>query len=121
MVRARTPINYARVKELAWLQCPDAEIADSMGIDPAAFSRRKKTDKQLREALRKGRADGKIAIRGYQLKSAKEGKPTVLIWLGKQSLGQTDKPVDESESARLDKVDELNARIDAMAGKQESG
>jgi len=36
-------------------------------------------------------AMGKMSIRRLQFEKAKEGNTTMLIWLGKQYLGQTDK------------------------------
>lgn len=41
----------------------------------------------------------KIQLRGWQWKAAEKGNATLLIWLGKQYLGQSDQPIDESAPA----------------------
>jgi hypothetical protein len=46
--------------------------------------------------LLKGRSQGKIRLRQLQLKAAEKGSAAILIWLGKQMLGQTDQ-IDNSE------------------------
>ena len=56
------------------------------------------------EFLTKGRANLKKRLRKAQLDAALSGNSTMLIWLGKQMLGQVDKqeiehirPIDEIE------------------------
>jgi hypothetical protein len=41
--------------------------------------------------LRKGRAAGQSRLRDRQMEAALDGQPTMLVWLGKQYLGQSDK------------------------------
>jgi hypothetical protein len=45
------------------------------------------------EYLTKGRAGMKRRLRAVQLSTALSGNATLLIWLGKQYLGQTDQPM----------------------------
>ena len=47
--------------------------------------------KSYSESIAKGRDNGKIRLRQYQWASAKKGNVAMLIWLGKQILGQSDK------------------------------
>ena len=41
--------------------------------------------------LKKGRDQGKTSLRRMQWEKAQSGNTTMLIWLGKQMLGQKDK------------------------------
>jgi hypothetical protein len=46
----------------------------------------------VRKAIEKGRATGKLSLRRRQIQIMEEtNNPTMAIWLGKQMLGQTDK------------------------------
>ena len=47
------------------------------------------------ECIKKGRNDGKMSLRRTQFRLAQESA-TMAIWLGKQILGQREKPIEES-------------------------
>jgi len=49
----------------------------------------------LQHYIKEMGADGRMSIRRWQMAKAKEGNPTMLIWLGKQYLGQKDKREDD--------------------------
>lgn len=49
----------------------------------------------FRHIMSKKRAGGKASLRRMQWKSAEDGNTTMLIWLGKNILGQTDKVQNE--------------------------
>lgn len=74
------------VEDLAAIGCNDREIAAWFGIN----------DNSLRynfsEELAKGRSNLKQSLRRAQLKLALTGNAVMLIWLGKNILGQTDSP-----------------------------
>jgi hypothetical protein len=42
-----------------------------------------------------------VSLRRAQFKAAKEGNVTMLIWLGKQRLGQKNEPIQSGGSDRL--------------------
>jgi len=48
--------------------------------------------------IAKGKADGKIRLRRKQFDVAMKGNTTMLIWLGKQILGQNDQNVGDDYS-----------------------
>lgn len=48
-------------------------------------------DPKFSEAVEKGKEKGKSMLRQKQYDLAMEGNPTMLIWLGKQVLGQRDR------------------------------
>ena len=72
--------------KLAKYNLTNIEIADIYGCDEALLR------KNYSEFLTKGRAELKKRLRQAQYEVAVEGKNvTMLIWLGKQILGQTEK------------------------------
>ena len=84
-------IDYKIVEGLAAIQCTESEIAVAIGFSLSGFSKRKKNDPELVEALEKGRETGRKSLRRLQWQAAQGGNNTMLVWLGKQYLGQTDK------------------------------
>jgi len=108
-------IDYAKVKEMAQDQCTDAEIGRCIGYTVQGFIKRKKDDPELVEALEDGRAIGATSLRRLQWQLAQEGNATMLVWLGKNYLGQTDKLEQKNDGA-------LNVTVthSRMANKQES-
>ena len=91
-------IDTKEVEKLAGYGCTNIEIADFFGCSPDLI------EKSYSEFLTKGRATLKKRLRKAQLDAALSGNSTMLIWLGKQMLGQVDKqeiehirPIDEIE------------------------
>ena len=97
-------IDYDQVAKDAARQYTEYEIAQDLGLTDDGFRKRKARDKKLRDALDKGRAGGRTSLRRYQWKGAQEGNTTMLIWMGKQYLGQRDK-------AELDRNDNVTVTI----------
>lgn len=88
MARPRKPINLQQVEALATIGATDDEIATVLGISTDTVGRRKKDDPEFKESLKIGRDKGKITLRRLQWKSAQGGNVVMLIFLGKQLLGQ---------------------------------
>ena len=91
-------IDPKLVEKLAGYGCTNTEIAGVYGCSADLI------DKSYSEFLTKGRANLKKRLRKAQLDAALSGNSTMLIWLGKQMLGQVDKqeiehirPIDEIE------------------------
>jgi hypothetical protein len=80
-----------KMGQLGMLDPLDKEVAAFIGITPEAFHRLKKRHPKIQQYLDEGRARGTTSIRRQQFKKAMDGDTTMLIWLGKQKLGQTDK------------------------------
>ncbi len=112
-----TPQMLKAVSEIAVRQCPDEEIAAYLGISYSTFKRRKAENPELAEAIEGGRDMGKQMLRDVQWNSAVEGKNvTMMIWLGKQYLGQSDKT---DLLGRDGKPFEFTIAINAGNGDQE--
>jgi len=84
-------IDFVKLKALAQIQCTDAEIAAVLGCSLPTFNRNKDKDPRVVETIEEGKASGRASLRRKQYAVALDGNPTMLIWLGKQLLGQRDK------------------------------
>lgn len=91
--RPRIEINWEELDKLCFLQCTLREIAGFFDCSEDTIDRR------LKEQYGVGFAEyfavksqgGKISLRRLQYQTATKGNVSMLIWLGKQWLGQTDK------------------------------
>ena len=93
MARPRLEIKWDDVDKLCGLQCSEQEIADFLGVSVDTLARACNREHKLSfaEYFAQKRGNGKIALRRAQWQLAQKGNPTMLIWLGKQHLGQSDK------------------------------
>lgn len=94
MARPKAKIDADQVEKLAHIGCTTKEIAGFFEVSEDTIERR------FAGELRKGREGGKIRLRRLQLQAAEKLNPAILIWLGKQMLGQSDK-------LEVDTVDKL--------------
>jgi hypothetical protein len=94
--RPKIIIDFDAVKRLAAVMATDEEIASYFGCSVDTLTRRGEEYRQAKEA---GRQAGALNLRRYQIEAAKAKNPTMLIWLGKQYLGQKDKTEVEHSGA----------------------
>lgn len=73
------------MERLAAICCTMTEIAAVTGLSVDTLERR------FAVPIKRGREVGKATLRREQYRLAMNGNPTMLIWLGKQLLGQSDK------------------------------
>ena len=115
--RPRINLEPEQVRKLAAIHCTVDEIADVMAVSRDTIYR------NYKDQLDIGRAEGKMSLRADQLKAAKNGSGAMLIWLGKQILGQKDQQeiavVDEEEK-RLSEED-VDAMLNKITGNENSG
>lgn len=78
------------IENMARIMCTEEEIADVLGCSRDLFYT-KENENLFRQAIEKGRATGKQSLRRKQYEVAMKGNSSMLIWLGKQWLNQTDK------------------------------
>ena len=82
-------IDGEQVRKLANYGCTNVEIADFFGCHESLIRH------SYSEYVTKGKAEMKLRLRQLQWKSAEKGNAVMLIWLGKQLLGQSDIPLGE--------------------------
>ena len=88
--RPRIQIDLAQVEALAQIGCTLDEIAAVLNVSPSTVDDRMLKDEGFQAAHKKGSEHGKATLRRMQWNSAKGGHVTMMIWLGKQLLGQKD-------------------------------
>ena len=89
-------IDPKQVEKLAAYGCTNTEIASFFGCSKDLISKSYSTN------VEKGKDSGRIRLRQLQWRAAERGNISMLIWLGKQVLGQSDRkeiemstPIDE--------------------------
>jgi hypothetical protein len=89
--RPPAKFDLAQIASLSQLGCTDEEIAAFFSVDRKTIQRHKAADAEFAAALVNGALKGNISLRRVQFKAALEGDRTMMIWMGKQRLGQRDK------------------------------
>jgi hypothetical protein len=91
----RKVVNPEEVYKLAAIGSTDREIARwfDMGEDTLRYN--------FADILEKGREDLRQSLRMAQIKAALGGNVTMMIWLGKNLLGQSDNPTNTEEKQPL--------------------
>lgn len=93
MGRAKVIIDWAVVDKYLQAGCDGTEVAASLGIDARTLYRRCEEEKRVTfDAYKQSkRAQGDSLLKAKQFSVAMAGDKTMLVWLGKQRLGQKDK------------------------------
>ena len=77
-------IDPEMVRQLAMIDCSYDEMAAVLKCDPKTLTNR------FSQVIKEGREEGRSSLKRAQYKAAMNGNTTMLIWLGKQRLGQRD-------------------------------
>lgn len=92
-----------KVKELAYKYLSYQDIARLSGIPFATINKR------FKDIIETERARYRENIKGHQQQRARAGDATMLVWLGKNDLGQTDKaPVDNNVNLTVEVVSDTD-------------
>lgn len=104
MARPRIPIDWIAFDNLCAIQCSVLEIAAYFKVSEDTIKRAVKREKKMTflEYAGDKRRLGHISLRRRQFQIAETGDKTMLIWLGKQYLGQSDKQ--ETEVSNKDGI-----------------
>ncbi len=93
--RKKIILDTEQIQRLASMQCTTKEIAFVLGVSIDTLNR------NYKEHIELGKAEGKILLRRAQWRNAVEkDNVTMQIWLGKNILKQTDQPIDD-DSAQI--------------------
>lgn len=112
--RKKTQIDWVYAEKLAKIQCTEEEMASFFGCTIKTFAVRLKeaTGLSFPEWFKFYSANGKISLRRAQYRVAVKGSIPMLIWLGKQYLGQSDKIEEFKEENPFQTPDSLKADDD---------
>ena len=109
MARPRIEIDEEQFKGLCALQCTLAEIANFFKCSEDTIERwcKRELKMSFADAYKRHSVGGKISLRRWQFRAAENGNTSMLIWLGKQYLGQK-----EQQEISLDRsVDDTIKRM----------
>lgn len=95
--------SHIAVQEMARAGVPDTDIATLIGIPVKVMQ------KEADYALKVGRTQHKLLLRIQQMAGAMAGDRTLLVWLGKQSLGQMDRLAAEHTGKDGGPIEHLHA------------
>jgi predicted transcriptional regulator len=102
--RPRAEFDIKMVESLAAIGCTIEEISVLVGVSTATLKRR------ATEQISRGHEEMKTSLRRWQYLKAKEGSVPMLIWLGKQYLGQRDK-IDETRREEVVTIERIAPKI----------
>lgn len=90
-------INWNTVEKLCAIQCTGEEIAGVLGVDYDTLLARIKEKYKcgFSDYFKRHSASGRMSLRRKQIEGAMNGNTALLIFLGKQYLGQSDKQATE--------------------------
>ena len=100
--RNKTVIPEEEVAQLSQYHCTNKEMADFYNVPLQTFM------DNFRDIIDKNRIITKQRLRKTQLDLALKGDKTMLIWLGRNILGQTENPVNTDSNQVLPWLDEDN-------------
>ncbi len=88
--------EFDQLVNMIRIQCTAEEICNILNISEDTLGRRIAERniegvKNFADLYKKHQDEGKASLRRSQWKAAQDGNPTMLVWLGKQVLGQKDK------------------------------
>jgi len=104
--RPKADIDKEQLEKLIYIGATDTEIGDFFNVHPTTISKR------FSDLIAKTRAQRKTRLRQLQWQLAEKGNVGMIIWLGKQELGQV-----ETIKHQGDKADPVQIMLDKV-GKQ---
>ena len=115
MARPRLEIDWQRVAKLCQAGCSGVGIASQLGIDEATLRKRCDRDNgvSFSEFRQQNLKSGNDLLHAKQFELAMKGDKTMLVWLGKQRLGQTDKAETKNDGATTVTVRYVDGGTDA--------
>jgi predicted transcriptional regulator len=105
MARPPIELNLKQIQAAAAIGCTQEDIARLVGVSERTISRRA----DAREAIAQGMAVMRTSLRRMQWEKAKDGNVTMMIWLGKQMLGQKDR-VEETHREEVVEIQRIAPR-----------
>ena len=105
--RPKADVDSDQVEYLASIGCSIKEIAAACSCSVDTLERR------FADIIAKGQENGKTRLRKKQLEVAMGGNVVMLIWLGKQMLGQAEKHEITGKDGEAFKVEQITPDIEA--------
>lgn len=115
--RPKKTIDQKAFENLCGLQCTESEICEFFDVTDKTLNAwcRRTYRMTFSEVFKKKREKGKVSLRRRQYEVAQAGNVSMLIWLGKQWLDQTEKPA----APEPEKDTELSEEIEDLLSEYE--
>ena len=118
--RPRKQISKRTFEELCKIQCTETEICAVLDVDDMTLSSwcMREYGASFSEIFRQKREGGKTSLRRAQwLAATRDHNSSMLIWLGKQRLGQKEPEREIKATVKRDPYDDLSVdELRALAG-----
>lgn len=97
MARPKKEINQQLFESLCAMQCTEVEICNVLDVTDKTLTKWCKEIYKMSfsECYKLKSAKGKASLRRTQYKLAESGNSTMLVWLGKQWLNQSENPIQD--------------------------
>lgn len=120
--RPKKEIDQTQFEKLCAICCTQKEIADFFDCSIDTINRWCKRTYKLTfaDTYEKKSAPGKISLRRWQFKAAEAGNTSLLIFLGKQYLGQSDRVETENKNDNTININVSAATEDDIQGDSEA-
>tara|TARA_R110002096_G_scaffold310654_1_gene505184 strand:+ start:1616 stop:1996 length:381 start_codon:yes stop_codon:yes gene_type:complete len=98
--RPKKPIDYTKLDAMCAIHCTGEECAAILGVSYEHLNNQLKRDGNggFLDYFKVKGSNGKMSLRRKQYDQAMSGNATMLIWLGKQWLNQSDKMEQDIQS-----------------------
>ena len=109
--------QWEQFQALCEIQCTAVEVCSVMGVCEETLNRlcEDRFDMRFSEYIKSEAAGGRTSLRRMQWDAARQGNPTMLVWLGKQYLGQSDKL--ETQNQNVNKNYDMSTLTDEQIDK----
>lgn len=103
MARPRKEIDKKNFESLCELQCTEEEFCGFFGCCTETLNAwcKRTYGKSFSEIFKEKRGAGKVSLRRAQFQAAKNGNATMLVWLGRNWLGQSENKQEEATKNEL--------------------
>ena len=102
--------DWNQIEKMAYIQCTGEEMAAVLGVDYDTLQSACKRDHKVKfsDWIKQKASGGKMSLRRLQYTTAQSGNVSMLIWLGKNWLGQKDKSDEEITNEQSQIADAIN-------------
>lgn len=119
----KAKIDWKVVGDMLAAGCKGTEVAASIGIAPYTLYERCSEDKGIlfTHFAQECREKGNSMLHAAQFKNAMKGNTSMQIWLGKQRLGQKDKPGEDEKDATIRELIKMVQSLTGLPNTSEPG
>ena len=118
-------IDWEKVNSMCKIQCTGEEMASVLDVDYDTLNSacKREHDIKFSDYIALKAPAGKASLRRRQYLVAMDGNPTMLVWVGKNWLGQTDRSPGEENQTVINNIilpdDKIEEVLKKLMGKDD--